>query len=90
MAVAHERRSLWIDVPDETAGLDLIERLSPLRAEIAPACGNTCCRVAVELRDHSTDEVVSRALGAILAWTSASGIEATRVELDGNVHVVRS
>ena len=90
VVAALERRSLWIDVPDETAGLDLIERLSPLHAELAPASGDECCRVAVELREHLTDEVVSRVLDIVPAWTSANRIEAARVELDGNVYVVRS
>ena len=90
VVAALERRSLWIDVPDETAGLDLIERLSPLHAELAPASGDESSRVAVELREHLTDEVVSRVLDVVPAWTSANRIEAARVELDGNVYVVRS
>lgn len=88
-AVALERRSLWIDVPDETFGLDLIERLSPLHAELAPR-GDGCCRVAVELREQSTDEVVARVLEVVPAWASANGIEAARLELDTRVYLVRS
>ena len=88
--VALGRRSLWIDVPDETAGLDLIERLSPLHAELIPALDDACCRVAVELRQHVTDEVISRVLDIVPAWAKANEIDAARVELDGNVHIVRS
>lgn len=88
-AAAPERRALWIDVPDETAGLDLIERLRFVHAELAPARGNECCRVAVELREQPADDVVSRVLDVVPAWARANGVEAARLELDQRVYVVR-
>lgn len=78
-----ERRSLWVEVPGEEAGLALIERLGPLHAELAPSAGG-CCRVAVELREQTVD-AVRRVLAVVLAWARACGIEAARLELDGRV-----
>lgn len=87
--IAAKQRSLWIEAPDEEAGLDLIERLGPLGAGLSPH-SRGCRRVAVELRQRVTDDVVIRALDVVFAWVAASGIEEVRLELDGRVHVVRS
>lgn len=87
-AAAPEQRVLWIDVPDETAGLHLIERLRFVHAELAPARGDECCRVAVELREQLTDDVVSRVLDFVRAWAMANGVEAAQLELDQRVYVV--
>ncbi|MDE3025842.1 MAG: hypothetical protein KGI93_09755 [Acidobacteriota bacterium] len=81
-----ERRSLWVEVPGEQAGLALIERLGPLHAELAPSADG-CCRVAVELREQTVD-AVRRVLDVVLAWASACGIEAARLEFDGWVVAV--
>lgn len=87
---AADRRALWIEVPDEVVGLDLIERLGPLvHSELAPL-GDGCCRVAVEVREERVDAVVIRVLEVVPAWAAAHGIQAARLELDGRVAVLDS
>lgn len=76
-------------MPNEEAGLELIERLGPLGAGLGPH-SHGCCRVAVELWQRVTDDIVIRVIDVVFAWLTASGIEEARLELDGRVHVVRS
>ncbi|MDE3190040.1 MAG: hypothetical protein KGL94_04385 [Acidobacteriota bacterium] len=84
---AARRRSLWIDAPGQEAGLDLIQRLRPLRAEVAPDRDGHC-RIGVEATGRDRDAVVIRALAVLLDWAREHGIAVTRLELDGRAVVV--
>lgn len=84
-----QRRSLWIKVPDEKAGLELVERLGPLGAWL-DSHSHRSCGVAVELQARVMDDTIIRAIDIVSAWVTSSGIEKARLELDGRVHVVRS
>ena len=80
-------RSLRVDVPGEEAGLDLIERLSPLHAELAPNPGG-CCRVRIEVRPRPGDRVMHRVVDIVAAWAGSYGIEMARLDFDGREVVV--
>lgn len=79
--------SLRVDVPGEQAALDLIERLGPLHAELAPNPGG-CCRVRIEVRPRPGDRVLHRVLDIVADWAARYRLETARLELDGRELVV--
>lgn len=86
-AATRRRRVLLIDAPGREAGLDLTERLRPLRAETAPGRDGEY-RISVELAGQDGDAAVIRTLALLLDWAREHGIAAIRLELDGRTVVI--
>jgi hypothetical protein len=77
---------LIVEVPDAEAGLSLVDELQDLHAELVPIEGARC-QVQVELEEGRKRQVVA-ALEAVERWLADSGIEATRLRLDGRSYTV--
>ena len=78
---------LVVEAPDQDSAIALVDEFKDIQAELAPGEGARW-EVRVELRDDR-ERQLEAALEAVERWLTSSGIEAAKVKVGGQTHVVQ-
>ena len=79
---------LRVEAPDEESALALVHALRGHHAEIAPRPEGGC-EIFVEL-DGNPERAVVEVLNTVDGWLAASGMDTTKVTLDGRSYTLTS
>jgi hypothetical protein len=75
-----------VEVPDEHAGLSLINHLSRLHAELSPV-DDARCAVRVELRERTLEALID-VFKRLRTWQSCVGVRTLRAHLGERVYTI--
>jgi hypothetical protein len=85
-SVADRDSVVVVEVPDEHAGLSLINHLSRLHAELSPV-DDTRCAVRVELRERTLEALID-IFRRVRSWMSYVGVRTLRAHFGKRVYTI--